>query len=74
MSQRGQATPEYVAVVLLVALILGAAGVVVSDPGLGRSLLQAMRRALCIVSGYGCDRDHASRACWRAAASASARR
>ncbi len=55
-AQRGQATAEYVALLLLVAMALAAVGTVVADPGLGRSLLFAMRRALCVVSGLGCER------------------
>jgi hypothetical protein len=52
----GQASPEYVALLLLVAIVLAAAGTVVADPGLGRSLGLALRRALCVVSGLGCER------------------
>jgi hypothetical protein len=55
-AERGQATAEYVALLLLVAMALAAAGVAVADPGLGRSLLFAMRRALCVVSGLDCER------------------
>lgn len=57
--QRGQGTIEYLAMVLLVALVLGAAAGVVAATGIGDGVLAAMRRALCVVTGMGCDRPAA---------------
>lgn len=62
-SERGQASAEYVALLALVALALLAATVVVADPGVGRSVLDGMRRALCEVSGLGCPADAARQPC-----------
>lgn len=52
-SSRGQATPEYVAIVLVVAVVLGTAAALTSG-GLGGTLLNGARRGLCAVSGHAC--------------------
>lgn len=52
--QAGQATAEYVALLLVVAIVLAAAAVVVADPGIGRSVLDGLRRGLCTVTGTRC--------------------
>src|SRR4051794_28602496 len=52
--QRGQAAVEYLAVVLLVALVLGAAAALLVTTGLGEKVVGAFRRALCVVTGEGC--------------------
>ena len=51
---RGQASVDYVALVALVALVLGAAAAVVVATGLGESVVAAMRRALCVATGGAC--------------------
>ncbi|MGI8593869.1 MAG: hypothetical protein ACR2ML_05810 [Solirubrobacteraceae bacterium] len=48
---------------LLVALVLAAATTVVVDPGIGRAVLDGIRRALCEVSGLGCSADSARQPC-----------
>jgi hypothetical protein len=52
--QRGQATVDYLAVVLLVALVFAAAVGVLAVSGLGEQVVAAMKRALCIVTGGPC--------------------
>ncbi len=61
--QRGQATIEYAALLLLVALVLAAGAWVVVDPGISRGVLDGMRRALCEISGLGCPADSARQPC-----------
>ena len=61
--QRGQATIEYAALLLLVALVLAAGAWVIVDPGIGRGVLDGMRRALCEISGLGCPADSARQPC-----------
>src|SRR3954453_1410843 len=51
---RGQAAVEYVALVALVALVLGAAAAGVVATGLGERVVAAMRRALCVATGGSC--------------------
>jgi hypothetical protein len=61
-SARGQGTVEYLAVVLLVALILGggtAAAARARDADLATAVPHQIRRAMCIVTGGDCDRDRA---------------
>ena len=55
----GQATAEYAAVVLVVALVLVAAGAVAAARGgpVGDALTRQIARALCIVMGGDCDRE-----------------
>src|SRR5687767_2730881 len=53
--ERGQATVDYVGVVLLLAVVLAATVGVVAVSGLGEQVVAAMRRALCIVTGGPCD-------------------
>src|SRR3954454_6674964 len=48
---RGQASVDYVALVALVALVLGAGAAVVVATGIGESVVAAMRRALCVATG-----------------------
>ena len=50
----GQASVEYVAVVALVAAVLGTRAAPSSRPALGERLVAAMRRALCVVAGGAC--------------------
>ncbi len=61
-SARGQGTIEYLAVVLVVALVVGG-GTAAAANGAGADLATAvphqMVRALCIVAGGDCDRDRA---------------
>jgi hypothetical protein len=54
-AQDGQGTIEYLAVVLLVAAVMGAAAALVVVTGLGERVTAAMRRALCVVTGEACD-------------------
>src|SRR3954451_381074 len=59
-SARGQGTVEYLAVVLLVALVIGgatAAAARATDTDLATAVPHQIRRALCIVTGGECDRD-----------------
>jgi len=57
-ADRGQATVDYLAVVLVAALAMTAAGAVWSDPEkLGGSVSRALARALCLVGGGFCDAD-----------------
>src|SRR4051812_13684802 len=61
-SARGQGTVEYLAVVLLVALVMGggtAAAARATDTHLATAVPHQIRRALCIVTGGDCDRDRA---------------
>src|SRR3954462_503353 len=61
-SAGGQGTVEYVAVVLLVALVMGggtAAAARATDTDLATAVPHQIRRALCIVTGGDCDRDRA---------------
>jgi len=55
-SQRGQATIDYVALLALLALLLGASAAVASDGanGVTNAVLGQLRRALCIVTGGSC--------------------
>jgi len=59
---RGQGTVEYIAVLLLVALVLGG-GTAAAATGAGADIATAVPhqvvRALCIVTGGDCDRDRA---------------
>lgn len=56
--QRGQASVEYAAVVLCVAVALAGALVMVDATGVAQSVRRQMARALCVVGGAGdCDRD-----------------
>ena len=58
--QRGQGTVEYVGLVALLALVMGAAVTAWSDPtAIGSAVTREMARALCIVSGGLCDADRA---------------
>src|SRR3954453_14948759 len=63
-SAGGQGTVEYVAVVLLVALVMGrrtVAAARATDTDLATAVPHQIRRALCIVTGGDCDRDRAPR-------------
>ncbi len=48
--EQGQASPEYVAIVLVVAVVLGSAAALTSG-GLGDATLNGMRRGLCALTG-----------------------
>jgi hypothetical protein len=61
--QCGQATTEYVALLLLVAVVLAAAAVAVADPGIGRSVLDGLRGGLCAVTGTQCRAKVARQPC-----------
>jgi len=62
-NDRGQGTVEYLAVVLLVALVLGGGATAAAATGAGADIATAVPRevirALCIVRGGDCDRDRA---------------
>jgi hypothetical protein len=62
-SDRGQGTVEYLAVVLLVAVVLGggATAAVASgaSAGIATAVPHQVMRALCIVTGGDCERDRA---------------
>lgn len=60
-SDRGQASLEYLAVVALVATVLGAAVGLLVATGLGEQVMGAFARALCVVTGGPC--DDGARAC-----------
>jgi hypothetical protein len=54
-AQRGQATIDYVALIAVLAVLLGvAATVAVSGSGVANAVLGQVRRALCIVTGGSC--------------------
>lgn len=53
---RGQGTIEYLAVVLVVAAVMAAAVALVAGSGLGGQVMDAFRRALCVVTGGACER------------------
>ena len=58
--QRGQGTLEYLAVVLLVAVVLGGTGTAVASAAganVASSVTREIRRAICVVTGGECDRD-----------------
>jgi hypothetical protein len=55
-SQRGQATSEYVALIVLVALALTLAAGLTSG-GVGGAVLAGLRRGLCAVTGEACPRS-----------------
>jgi hypothetical protein len=62
-SARGQGTVEYLAVVLLVALVAGAGAAVAAGgagPGIATAVPRQLIRALCVVRGGACDRDRAA--------------
>jgi hypothetical protein len=52
---RGQATVDYLGVVLVVALVVGAAAALLVTTDLGQRVVAAFERALCIVTGGPCD-------------------
>ena len=54
--QRGQATIDYVALLAVLALLLGAATAVAATgaPGVTNAVMSQLRRALCIVTGQAC--------------------
>src|SRR3954453_6171352 len=57
-SSRGQASIEYLGVVTLVALVLGALAVpALAGQDVAGAVLAQVRRALCVVSGGDCDED-----------------
>lgn len=58
---RGQASAEYVAVVLLVAVVI-AGGVALTSGGLGDSVAVAMRRGICEVTGRACPKALSAKA------------
>src|SRR5690349_16734557 len=52
----GQATVDYVAVIAVLALLIGAASAVAAGgaPSITNAVLGQVRRALCVVSGRAC--------------------
>jgi hypothetical protein len=57
-STEGQASVEWIAVVALVAVLLGATGTALAQAGfLGRSVTRQLARAICVVSAGDCWRD-----------------
>jgi hypothetical protein len=58
--ERGQASVEWVAAVLLVSLVLAGAGVAVAAPGVPDAVVAKLRLALCIVGGDVCRRSDAA--------------
>ncbi len=57
---RGQASVEYIAAVLLLALVLAGAGLAVAAPGLPGAVVAKLRLALCIVGADVCSDADAS--------------
>jgi hypothetical protein len=57
--QRGQASSDYVAVLLVVVVVLGAAGTVATGAagGIAQAVDRQMLRALCVVRGGDCEVD-----------------
>ncbi len=51
---RGQAAVEYVSLVGLLLLVVGAGTVTVAAPGLANGVVDGIRRGLCLVTGGGC--------------------
>ena len=56
-SDRGQAGLEYVGVLLLVAVVLGAVGLAADGSGIPQAVHRQMLRALCIARAGDCDED-----------------
>jgi hypothetical protein len=56
---RGQAGFDYVAVLLLVVMVLGAAGIAADGSGIAQSVDHQLMRALCVVRGGECEQDRA---------------
>jgi hypothetical protein len=54
---RGQAGVDYVAVLLLLCVVLGAAGVAAEGSGIAQSVDHQLMRALCVVRGGECELD-----------------
>src|SRR3954447_10542769 len=52
---RGQATVDYLAMVLVIALVAGAMAALLATTDLGERVVAAFKRALCIVTGGPCD-------------------
>ncbi len=57
MSQRGQASVEYVAVIALVAVMVVGTAIAVGAPGLRDAVVAGFRHALCVVTGAACRDD-----------------
>jgi hypothetical protein len=58
-SVRGQAGVDYVGVLLLVTVVLGAVGLVVDGAGIPQAVDHQLLRALCVVRGGDCEQDRA---------------
>lgn len=57
-TEEGQASVEWVAVVALIAVVLGATGTALAQAGfLGRGVTRQLARAVCVVSAGDCWRD-----------------
>jgi hypothetical protein len=56
---RGQAGVEFIGVLLLVVVVLGAAGFVADGSGIPQSVDHQLMRALCVVRGGECEQDRA---------------
>jgi hypothetical protein len=57
VSQRGQASLEYVAVVALVAGVVVLGATAANAAGIGKAVTAQVARALCVVGGGECDAD-----------------
>ncbi len=53
-SARGQGSVEYVALVALLVLILGAGGTAIAAPGIANGVVAGFERGLCVLTGGGC--------------------
>ncbi len=63
MPSHGQASTEYVAILLVVAVLLaGAASLAVAVPGVGDRVVKALRTAICIAGGDVCRSSDAAAA------------
>jgi hypothetical protein len=56
---RGQAGVDYIAVVLLVVAVLGAAALAADASGVPQSVHHQLLRAMCVVRGGDCEQDRA---------------
>lgn len=61
-SSHGQASVDYVAVLALVAVVLGAVAATVGAPWLAPKVAETIRRGICVVSGALCTPEDAERA------------
>jgi hypothetical protein len=62
VNDRGQASTEYVAILLVVGALLAAAAAVAAVPGVGERVVATVRTGLCIVGGDVCRSSDAAAA------------